>query len=186
MSLASDTSSIKHRNFRKIPTKQNMAKTYRTGVIGALLDEYERAIAELQKVIDTIPDNELATIVDPHTQDDNCRSIQTILTHVVHAGHGYATSIHNLKGHNRVRPAETSRVTAKEYINDLTNVFLFTENVFSEIKDEDVEQHNNNLKMMTGWGQIYDIEQLMEHAIVHILRHRRQIEKFREKIKAAK
>ena len=28
------------------------------------------------------------------------------------------------------------------------------------------------------WGVRYDLEQLLEHAVVHILRHRRQIEKF--------
>jgi uncharacterized damage-inducible protein DinB len=28
------------------------------------------------------------------------------------------------------------------------------------------------------WGVVYDLEQMLEHAIVHVLRHRRQIEKF--------
>ena len=32
--------------------------------------------------------------------------------------------------------------------------------------------------VLTGWGVTYNLEQLLEHAIVHILRHRRQIEKF--------
>jgi len=27
------------------------------------------------------------------------------------------------------------------------------------------------------WGQSYDLEQLLEHAIVQVLRHRRQIER---------
>jgi hypothetical protein len=31
------------------------------------------------------------------------------------------------------------------------------------------------------WGVQYDMEQMLEHAIVHILRHRRQIERFLEK-----
>ena len=35
-----------------------------------------------------------------------------------------------------------------------------------------------NNKIITSWGQSYDFEQLFEHAIVHILRHRRQIERF--------
>ena len=33
-------------------------------------------------------------------------------------------------------------------------------------------------KIVVKWGQTYDPEQLFEHAIVHILRHRRQIERF--------
>ena len=54
---------------------------------------------------------------------------------------------------------------------------MFTEAVFKTLSDTELEQQNNLLKITTGWGQQYDIEQLMEHAIVHILRHKRQIEK---------
>jgi hypothetical protein len=36
-----------------------MATIYRPGAIGALLDEYERAIGDLIKVIEVIPDNEV-------------------------------------------------------------------------------------------------------------------------------
>jgi len=34
------------------------------------------------------------------------------------------------------------------------------------------------VKIDAPWGAHYDMEQLLEHAIVHILRHRRQIERF--------
>jgi uncharacterized damage-inducible protein DinB len=154
-----------------------MTQSYRKGAIGALLDEYERAISDLKIVISTIPDNALTIITDPHTADDNCRSVQTILSHIVHSGYGYATSIHNLKGHNKPRPGKIFHLTIKEYIDDLTGVISFTEEVLNEFKDEELEQLDNALKIHTGWGQQYDVEQLMEHAIVHILRHRRQIEK---------
>lgn len=157
-----------------------MTKTYRQGgAVGALLDEYERAIADLQQVIETIPDEALTVIVDPHTWDENCKSIQQVLSHVVHAGYGYATSILNLKNPDSVRPAKTFHHTIKEYVNDLNGVFSFTEKVLIQFKEEELEQHDNALKIKPGWGQIYDIEQMMEHAIVHILRHRRQIEKFK-------
>ncbi|HEY4937366.1 MAG TPA: DinB family protein [Puia sp.] len=154
-----------------------MTKLFRQGAIGALLDEYERAIVDLKKVIEAIPDNALTIVIDPQTTDENCRSVQTILSHVVHSGYGYATSIHNLKGHEMVRPVKTFHLTIKEYLEDLTRLFSFTENIFGEIKDNELEQFDNSLKIKTGWGQYYDIEQLTEHAIVHILRHRRQIEK---------
>ena len=154
-------------------------KAYRTGAIGALLDEYERAIADLKKVIEGIPDNVLIPIVDPHTNDDNCRSVQTVLTHVVHAGYGYATSIHNLKGHNKVRPGKTFHSTVSKYIEDLCGVLVYTEKVLMEFNDNELEQFDNSLKIQAGWGQLYDIEQMAEHAIVHILRHRRQLEKFK-------
>ena len=156
-----------------------MTKIYRQGAIGALLDEYERAITDLKKVIGAIPDNALTIIVDRQTADENCRSVQTILSHVVSSGYGYAISIDNLKGHNLARPAKTSRLTTQEYLDDLTNVFSFTENIFKELKDNELEQFDDSLKIKSGWGQLYDIEQMTEHAIVHILRHRRQIERFK-------
>lgn len=53
-----------------------MTKNYRQGAIGALLDEYERAITNLKKVIGAIPDNALTIIVDRQTADENCRSVQ--------------------------------------------------------------------------------------------------------------
>ncbi|MBO9201748.1 MULTISPECIES: DinB family protein [Niastella] len=155
-----------------------MNKNYRPGAIGALLDEYERAIDDLKAVIANINDTLLTKIIDPDTADENCRSIQTILSHVVHSGYGYATSIHNLKDHNLTRRAKSFHPTVQEYLIDLTKVFSFTEKVLSEFKDDELEQFDTALKIKAGWGQVYDIEQMMEHAIVHILRHRRQLEKF--------
>jgi uncharacterized damage-inducible protein DinB len=151
----------------------------RQGAIGALLDEYERSIEHLKSVITTIPDQALTVIADPHTKDENCKSVQTVLSHVVHSGYSYATTIYNQKGHNKTRRDKVFHLTVAEYLEDLKNAFKFTEEVLSEFSDEDVEQLDNALKMKTGWGQLYDIEQLMEHAIVHILRHRRQLEKFK-------
>ena len=154
-------------------------KMYRQGAVGALLDIYEQAISDLKKAIEDIPDNALTIITDSQTTDENCKSIQAILSHVVSSGYGYATSIHNLKENNISRPGKTFHVTIKEYIQDLTNVFAYTENIFKEIKDNELEQFDNSLKIKTGWGQWYDIEQMTEHAIVHILRHKRQIDKIK-------
>ena len=157
---------------------------YRQGAVGALLDIYEQAISDFKKVIEDIPDNALTIIINPQTTDENCKSIQTILSHVVNSGYGYAANIHNLKGNNIRRPDKTSHLTIKEYLEDLTGVFTYTENIFKEIKDNDLEQFDNSLKIKTGWGQWYDIEQMTEHAIIHILRHKRQIDNIkRHKLK---
>ena len=34
------------------------------------------------------------------------------------------------------------------------------------------------LQFQVRWGPIYNLEQLLEHAIVHLLRHRRQVGRF--------
>ena len=40
------------------------------------------------------------------------------------------------------------------------------------------DQEAVDTKMQVRWGPTYDFEQLFEHAIVHVLRHRRQIDRF--------
>src|SRR6185436_17464553 len=130
-----------------------MTRNSRQGAVGALLDIYEQVISDLKKVIEDLPDNALTIIVDPQTTDENCKSIQTILSHVVNSGYGYATSIHNLKGFNITRPDKTFHVTIKEYSEDLSNMFTYTENIFKEIKDNELERFDNSLKIKTSWGQ---------------------------------
>lgn len=156
-----------------------MSRLYRQGAIGALLDEYEKAIAELIVVISDIPDDNLILVIDPDTQDQNCRSFQAILSHVVYAGFGYASSIYNLK-YSIIRPSRVECATIDDYASQLHEMFTFTEKVLCNFRDDELEQFNEALKIKTGWGQVYDIEQMMEHAIVHILRHRRQIEKLKK------
>lgn len=155
-------------------------KKHRIGAVGALLDEYKRAIAELQQVIADIPEHQLKSIIDATTQDENCRSIQTILSHVVRSGYIYATYIQNRKiGSVENFPQRIYHFNVDGYIQDLDKVFEFTENVFQNIVDSELEEPEESKKMKVSWNQTYDIEQLMEHAIVHILRHRRQIERFK-------
>jgi uncharacterized damage-inducible protein DinB len=156
-----------------------MVKAYRQGAKGALLDEYEKAIVELQTVIADISDKGLITIVDTATDDENCRSVQTVLSHVVNSAYSYAIYIMHQYGYQTVRPEKIFHTTVREYIRDLTEAFRFTETVFGDIKDNELEEFEQAKKIAARWGQVYDIEQMMEHAIVHILRHRRQIEKFK-------
>jgi hypothetical protein len=47
-----------------------------------------------------------------------------------------------------------------------------------------LEELDNEKKILTRWGQVFDYDQLLEHAIVHILRHRRQIERFKIMLKS--
>jgi uncharacterized damage-inducible protein DinB len=147
--------------------------------VRALLAEYEKTIAALQNVIEDISDEELAFTADTATENPDCQSIQTVLAHVVSSGYSYNIYIQKLKGKNTERPIKTNRASASEYKNDLDKVIQFTYDTFNNITDSELEEFDNTKKISTSWGQVYDIEQLMEHAIVHILRHRRQIENFR-------
>lgn len=156
-----------------------MDKLYRQGAIGALLDEYEKALTELISCITDVPDAMLAAIADPVTKNQNCRSIQTVLAHVTDAMYYYTGEIHRFKGHDYTKPEKALRSAASHYTDDIRDAFRFTTDVFKNIHDDELEQSDNSKKIVTSWGQQYDFEQLMEHAIVHILRHRRQIERMK-------
>lgn len=154
----------------------------RQGAVGALLDIYEDVISDFKNSIKSIPDSSLTKSIDEKTTNVDCKSIQGILSHVVYSGYIYAINIQNLKERNIKRPDKVYHLTIEEYLNDLTNVFIYTETIFKEINDNELEQCDDNLKIKTGWGQLYDIEQITEHAIVHILRHKRQIEKIKNSL----
>ncbi len=160
-----------------------MLKTYRPGAAGALLDEYEKVINDLLSVIKDISNDELITIIDDQTTDPNCKSIQSILSHVVRSAVVYAIYICNMRGAEMEKPALNFQVSVKEYENDLKAAFAFTVKTFENINDRELEEPDNNKKFITSWGQSYDIEQIIEHAIVHILRHRRQIEKIKKALR---
>lgn len=154
-------------------------KQYRDkGAIGALLDEYEKALYELIDLIEPISHDKLAILVDKNTDDPDCRSIQTILTHVVSSGYSYAIHIRNHLGENLDFRQKQKLENADDYIQALKNMFDYNLRVFEEYSDINLEEYDPSKKLCTRWGQYYDIEQLLEHAIVHILRHRRQIERF--------
>ncbi|MDN3657611.1 DinB family protein [Ferruginibacter paludis] len=160
-----------------------MSQNKKQAAIKAILGEYQKAVNALQELIMPLDSLTLTTIVDAGTTDADCRSIQTILAHVVHSGYGYAVYIRKHKNFPGNRPEKELRLTAVEYKSDLDKLLRFTDRTFGEITDDELEEMNNEKKLLTGWGQHYDIEQMMEHAIVHVLRHRRQIENFVEIIK---
>ena len=153
------------------------------GAVGALLDEYEKAIADLKKVIVPLSFTQLTTIVDSETEDRDCRSIQTILSHVVRSGYGYAIYVRKWKGEDVAFRENILLDSTDLYIKELDEMFAFNEQLFKDYPDLKIEEFEESKKIHVRWKQTYDVEQLFEHAIVHVLRHRRQIERFLLKLK---
>lgn len=153
-----------------------MKKTYRSGAVGALMDEYERAASELRRLIERIPEEDFVRVVDEQTTDDACRSVQTIMSHVVRAGYGYADYIREQFSIASTRPGN-KLLSHQESLEQLDAALRYMAQTLEgrwEMNDEEI----STIVINSPWGVVYDIEQLLEHAIVHILRHRRQIEKF--------
>lgn len=156
---------------------------YRTnGTVGALLDEYEKAIYELTLTIDGLDEKGLVFVVDSETKDEDCKSIQTLLTHIVQSGFTYVVEIRKWLGEEINYRDKVTLNSVQEYKSELSDMFNFTESLFIDHPDINLTELDFSKKIKVKWGQTFDIEQLMQHAIVHILRHRRQIEKFKLKL----
>jgi len=90
-----------------------------TGTIRTLLDEYKKAVTELISVIKPLTSNEILITRDDKTANENCRSVQTILTHVVYAGYGYTNFIEVHFGNKKERRAKQFFENPDEYVEDL-------------------------------------------------------------------
>jgi len=155
------------------------------GAKAALTDEYARAIADLETTIRSLSDEVLTRIFDEETTDEDCRSIQTILTHVVRAGYGYVIAIRKWQGEDLAYRERKQLPSAQAYCTALDEVMNYNVQLFLDYPDLPLEAYDSSAKFKVRWGQLYDVEQLFEHAIVHILRHRRQIEGFLGRMESA-
>ena len=144
--------------------------------MGALMDEYERAASELARLVERIPDDEFTRVVDSQTEDEDCRSAQTIMSHVVGAGYGYADYIREQLSIESTRP-QRKLLSRRESLEQLEAALRYTVETLDgrwEMSAEEISA----MVIKSRWGAVYDAEGLLEHAIVHVLRHRRQIERF--------
>lgn len=153
-----------------------MRESYRPGAVGALMDEYERAAGELRRLVERIAPDDFARVVDPQTEDEDCRSVQTILSHVVNAGYSYADYLRGVFAAASTRPPKRL-LSHPESLEQLDAMMGYTAETL-EGRWEMTYEEMAAAVIRSRWGVTYDAEQLLEHAVVHVLRHRRQIEKF--------
>jgi uncharacterized damage-inducible protein DinB len=153
-----------------------MTKQFRKGATGALMDEYERASVDLKNLVKQISGSDFDSIIDSDTKDEDCRSVQTIVSHVINSGYGYANYVREWFSIPQNSPARRL-YQQNEFSTELDKILAYTIETLQdkwELSDDEIMK----LQINSRWGPQYDLEQLLEHAIVHILRHRRQIEKF--------
>ena len=157
--------------------KKNL-EDYRKGGIGALMDEYERAAFELKSILENIGEADYTKILDPDTEDSDCRSTQTMMNHVVHAGYGYANAIRRYYSiPHKPLGKERPQIEKSEIAEEIEKVLKYTEETL-EGKWEMSYEEMAKVVISRHADVSEDIEQLLEHAVMHIHRHRRQIEKF--------
>jgi hypothetical protein len=153
-----------------------MTKMLRKGAVGAMMDEYERAAGELARVVGGLDEGAWEQLRDAETTDPDCRTIQTVMRHVVRAGFGYANYIRKAFGISEGRSG-AELVAVGEVAGEIAAMLAYMAETLDgrwTMTDDEITA----VKMTVRWGPTYDLEQLLEHAIVHVLRHRRQIERF--------
>ncbi|MEZ5346326.1 MAG: hypothetical protein R2681_12320 [Pyrinomonadaceae bacterium] len=158
-------------------TKEQL-EDYRKGGIGALMDEYERAALELISLLENIGEDDYVRIVDPETEDSDCHSIQTMMNHVVHAGYGYADSIRrHFSIPHKPLGDERPQISKSDITTEIEKMLHYTAETLDG-KWEMSYREMNGLIIYRTERFSENIEQLLEHAVMHILRHRRQVDKF--------
>jgi len=153
-----------------------MIKKYRPGAIGAMTDEYEKALNELKALLQNLSDETFTEIKNSSVEED-FQSARNITIHVVRSGYNYANYIRKRFG-NQVLRHEIKIDNINEAITELDKMFQCTVDTFEDkwlLTDEVLL----STIIKTSWST-YDLEAIIEHAIVHILRHRLQIEKLRD------
>ena len=150
-----------------------MQKSYRKGAIGALTDEYEKALEELKTLLLQIPDVEFKKGYNKEA-DTDFQSVRNLVLHIVNSGYVYANHIRKRFGNSYTVP-EIEITKTKQGVFKLDEMFEYTVETFED-KWGMTDDELLNTIIKTSWTT-YDLEALIEHAIVHILRHRLQIEK---------
>ena len=155
------------------------------GGLGAILDVYKKASEEFISVLGNVSSDDFVKIVDAKTSDEDCRSIQTITRHVIRSGYGYANYILNaLNIFVDTTNANKMKIeTSEDASNEIRKMLKFNIHSLYEVNREKVEANMFSIKFTTRWKEEFNFEQILEHAIVHVLRHRRQVEKFISSLK---
>lgn len=149
---------------------------YRPGAIGAMTDEYEKALNELKAVLTSISD-ELFLKTDLSLEAD-FQSIRNITTHIIRSGYVYSNYIRTSFGTEKMSYSFQLNSIA-EALTEMDKMFQYKlETYENRWLMTDDEMMRTIIK--TSWTT-YDLEAIIEHSIVHILRHRLQIQKLIQK-----
>jgi len=154
-----------------------LARPGRPGMFGALMDEHARAAEDFCSTVEAVL---LTSFLRRHeSADPELFSIQAICAHVVAAAYGHASYIRIARRlPRRERPSrEELWAEAPHGVRPLlARELRFLEETVDGLTGEDAELAA--LRFQVRWGPTYDPEMMLEHTIVHLLRHRRQIERW--------
>ena len=157
----------------------------RGGLFGALLDESARAADDFCRLVERF--SQSAFDEQRPSDDPSTVSPRAICAHVCGAQRRYADYIRKALGLPHVDRYELP-LDAVRFPRDvrplLGDALRYTEGAVAGIVD-DKRDPQDIATFAVRWGPVYDPEMILEHGVVHLLRHRRQLERWREGLSRA-
>lgn len=157
----------------------------RAGAFGALLDESARAADDLCRLVEGF--SQAAFDEQRESDDPATVSPRAICAHVVAAQRRYADYIRKALGLPHVDRFEVSLEPMRSPADLrplLGEALRYTEEALTDLFDDPRDPHEI-APFAVAWGPTYDPEMILEHGVVHLLRHRRQLERWREGVSPA-
>ena len=150
--------------------------TLRKGAFGAIMDEYERAAADLEQLLKGMTEEQYTRAANPGSPDPDCVSVQALMNHVVESGYAYANQARKVFG----MPADEMEFPLFGLSEAVPRLQAMLKHTVATLEGrwEMTWEQQKEFRFETPSGNRITIELLMEHGIVHVLRHRRQIEKY--------
>ena len=155
---------------------------FRSRAVLSLVELHER---ELRSFLDTWKRFVESGLPMPEAHgDESYQSRERLAGHVLMAARGYLTRIGEWTG----RPL-TDVDAGQDPHEIMTRAHAFADSVLAayrrhltEVTNEEIEKQVHK----TRWGDLMSVEMLLEHAVVHPMRHRIQLERILEGSKAAR
>jgi hypothetical protein len=149
-----------------------------SGPFGALMDEYARAAEDFCRVVERY---DLARF-DAERPSNNPSTVspRAICLHVIGAAHRYAHYIRKARGVEfveRYDPDSTRLRLPQDVRLLLAEGIVLMEQTVEPLLNA-TEPEIQALSFTVRWGPRYDPEMILEHAVCHVLRHRRQLERW--------
>jgi len=149
-----------------------------SGPFGALMDEYARAAEDFCRVVEGFDAGRF--LATRESDNPNTVSPQAICTHVCEAAYRYAHYIRKAQGVDFIDRYEmqSARLGKPADVRALlVEAITFTEATVEPLLRA-TEKDIQALAFTVRWGPRYDPEMIVEHAVCHLLRHRRQLERW--------
>jgi hypothetical protein len=142
------------------------------------MDEYARAAEDFCRVVESF--DPARFVAERASNNPNTVSPHAICAHACGAAHRYAHYIRKARGVDFVERYEQdpSRIGSPQDVRGLlAEGIRFTEDTVEPLLRA-TEQEIQGLSFTVRWGARYDPEMILEHAVCHLLRHRRQLERW--------